>query len=333
MGRGSSRALAVDLGSTSTLVWERGRGIVLDEPTVLAVAGPRKRVVAMGRAAFDAVLAGDGQVVVERPLRAGKITEFLPTQQLLALVLEALGATRFSRPRILMCVPTAITDVERRAVEEAVRRAGASSCHVLEEPLAAGIGAGLPVADAVGSMVLDIGGGASEVAVLSLGGVVVSRGVGVGGYDLDEAISAAVRDRHDVAIGDRTAEELKRAVGTAFPDAEDRRAEVIGRERATGRQRAVVVDSELVRRAIEPAVTKLVRGVLAALSECPPELTQDVLLGGMHLVGGGAELRGLAARLEHETEVAVHVADEPRLAVIRGAGQTVEELDDLRVLG
>lgn len=287
----------------------------------------------MGRAAFDAVLSGDGRVVAERPLRAGKITEFVPTQQLLSLALKRLGATRFSRPRILMCVPTAITDVERRAVEEAVRRAGAASCHVLEEPLAAGIGAGLPVADAVGTMVLDIGGGASEVAVLSLGGVVVSRGIRVGGYDLDEAVRAAVRDLHDVAIGDRTAEELKRAVGTAFPAAEPRRAEVTGRERSTGRLRAVVVESELVRRAIEPAVARLVSGVFAALSECPPELTQDVLRGGMHLVGGGAQLRGLAARLEHETEVAVHVVDEPRLAVVRGAGQTVEELEDLRILG
>lgn len=330
MSRG--RVLAVDLGSASTLVWERGVGIVLDEPTVVAVHAPSGRVVAMGDAAGEKVAAGDGEVVLERPLRAGAITDFENTSRLVALLLERFGASRFTRPQVLLCVPTSITDVERRAVEEAVHRAGAGSCQLMEEPLAAAIGAGLPVEDAVGSMIVDIGGGATEVAVLSLGGVVVSKGVRVGGFDLDEVVAASVRDAFDVSIGDRAAESLKIAIGSAFPVGDDQAAEVTGRERGTGRPRSVVVDPELVRRAMEPILVRITGAVLAALADCPPELTEDVVGGGLHLVGGGALLRGLGPRLAHETGLEVTVAADARRAVVKGAGQAVEEHEDLRHL-
>lgn len=326
-----ARTLAIDLGTASTRVWAKGEGIVLDEPTVIAVDQASGAVLAFGREAFDRI-GTSISVVADRPLRGGAITDFATTARLLRLLLKRLGATRFAKPRVLICVPTATTDVERRAVEEAVLRAGAASCHLMEEPMAAAIGAGLPVAEAVGSLVVDVGAGTSEVAVCSLGGVVVAEAVRIGGFDLDHAIAEYVRDTHRVTIGERTAEQLKLAVGSAYPQREHLAAEVRGRELGTGLATTVVVDDEEVRSALEPQVAAIVGAVLRALADCPPELTHDVLSTGMRMVGGGALLRGLDARIARETEVEVTVAPEPLTAVVTGAGQTVETVDDLRTL-
>lgn len=328
----AARVLAIDLGTANTLVWAKGQGVVLDEPTVIAVDQANGDVLAFGRETFERIGRTPGSIVADRPLRGGAITDFATTARLLRLVLKRLGATRFHKPRVLICVPSATTDVERRAVEEAVMRAGAASCHLMEEPMAAAIGAGLPVAEAVGSMVVDVGGGTSEVAVCSLGGVVVSKAVRIGGFDLDHAIAEYVRDTYGVSIGERTAEQVKLAVGSAYPQHEQLAAEVRGRELSTGLPKTVVVSDEEVRAALEPQLAAIVGAVLRALADCPPELTQDVLGTGMHLVGGGALLRGLDARIARETEVEVTVVPEPLTAVVTGAGQTVETVDDLRTL-
>lgn len=326
------RTLAIDLGTASILVWAKGEGIVLDEPSVLAVDVDADRVLAMGAQAYDAVGRSNRSVVVNRPLRGGAVTDPSTTARLLELVLARVEARRRPRSKVVICVPTAATDVERRAVEDAARSAGAAAAYLMEEPLAAAIGAGLPVEDAVGSMVVDLGGGTCEVAVVSLGGVVVSRGIRVGGLDLDEAIREHVRIAHGVAIGDRTAEDLKLEVGSAAPLDAPAAAEVYGREVSSGRRTSVVVTDDEVRAALEPAVNRIVRAVVGALSDAPPELVHDVIEHGMHLVGGGAKLRGLDTRLARETEVRVTVVDDPRRAVVKGAGRAIESTEDLRGL-
>lgn len=327
-----ARAYAIDLGTANTLVWAKGRGIVLNEPTVIAVDTNSGHVLAMGRDAYAMIGRTPGHIVADRPLRGGAVTDFETTSRLLKLLLGRVGVTRFSRPRVVVCVPSAITDVERRAVQEAALQAGATECYLMEEPMAAAIGAGLPVGEAVGSMVVDIGGGTSEVAVLSLGGVVVSRAVRVGGFDLDAAIAEYIRAEYAITIGERTSEQVKLEVGSAYPLPNGRAAEVRGRELASGMPKTVIVSEEEIRAAIEPQISAIIGAVLATLYDCPPQLTQDVLENGIHLVGGGALLRGMDARLTRETDVRVHVVHQPLETVVTGAGRTIEANDDLRRL-
>jgi rod shape-determining protein MreB and related proteins len=327
-----ARDLAIDLGTANTLVWSKGRGVVLDEPTVIAVNQRNGDVLAMGREAYSMIGRTPGHIMADRPLRGGAITDFETTARLLKLVFQRVGVSRFSKPRALICVPSAITEVERRAVEEAALQAGATAAYLMEEPMAAAIGAGLPVHEPIGNMVIDVGGGTSEVAVISLGGIVACKAVRVGGFDVDGAIQSFVRSEYAVAVGERTAEELKIAIGSAYPQAEEPKAEIRGRELATGLPKLVVVGAEEVREAIEDLVSQIVGAVIDTLSECPPELTQDILNKGMWLVGGGALLRGLDARISQETQVAVHLVDQPLETVVTGAGQTVEAFDDLKHL-
>jgi rod shape-determining protein MreB and related proteins len=327
-----ARDLAIDLGTANTLVWSKGRGVVLDEPTVIAVNQRNGDVLAMGREAYSMIGRTPGHIMADRPLRGGAITDFETTARLLKLVFQRVGISRFSKPRALICVPSAITEVERRAVEEAALQAGAAAAYLMEEPMAAAIGAGLPVHEPIGNMVIDIGGGTSEVAVISLGGIVTCKAVRVGGFDVDGAIQAFVRSEYAVAVGERTAEELKIAIGSAYPQAEEPKAEIRGRELATGLPKLVVVGAEEVREAIEDLVSQIVGAVIDTLSECPPELTQDILNKGMWLVGGGALLRGLDARISQETQVAVHLVEQPLETVVTGAGQTIEAFDDLKHL-
>jgi len=327
-----ARAYAIDLGTANTLVWAKGRGIVLNEPTVIAVNVNNGHVLAMGRDAYAMIGRTPGHIVADRPLRGGAVTDFETTSRLLKLLLGRVGVTRFARPRVVVCVPSAITDVERRAVQEAAVQAGAAECHLMEEPMAAAIGAGLPVGEAIGSMVVDIGGGTSEVAVLSLGGVVVSRAVRVGGFDLDAAIAEYLRSEYAITIGERTSEHVKLEVGSAYPLPDGLAAEVRGRELASGMPKTVVVSDEEIRAAIEPQLSAILGAVLATLSECPPQLIQDVVENGMHLVGGGALLRGMDARLTRETDIGVNVVHQPLETVVTGAGRTIEANDDLRRL-
>jgi len=327
-----ARDLAIDLGTANTLVWAKGRGIVLNEPTVIAVNQRNGDVLAMGRDAYSMIGRTPGHIIADRPLRGGAITDFETTARLLKLLLQRVGASRFSKPRVLICVPSAITEVERRAVIEAAEQAGAASANLMEEPMAAAIGAGLPVHEPVGNLVIDVGGGTSEVGVISLGGVVAVKAVRVGGFDIDASISNYVRREYAVAIGERTAEELKIAIGSAYPQTDEPKAEIRGRELATGLPKVVLVGADEVRSAIDDDISAIVGAVVGTLSECPPELAQDVIDKGMFLVGGGALLRGLDARISQETQIAVNVVDQPLETVVVGAGKTVEAFSDMRRL-
>jgi rod shape-determining protein MreB and related proteins len=326
------RDLAIDLGTANTLVWGRGRGIILREPTVIAVNQRNGDVLAMGNDAYAMIGRTPGHIIADRPLRGGAITDFETTARLIKLLLQRCGVSRFNRPRVLICVPSAITAVERRAVEEAALQAGASAAYLMEQPLAAAIGAGLPIHEPLGNMVIDVGGGTSEVAVISLGGMVTIKAVRVGGFDIDTAIQNYVRREYSVAIGERTAEELKIAIGSAYPQLEEPKAEIRGRELASGLPKEILVSAEEVREAIEDQVSAIVQAVLETLTDCPPELTQDVLGTGMYLVGGGALLRGLDARISQETQIKVNIIDTPLDTVVKGAGLSIESFDELKHL-
>src|SRR5687768_7433046 len=285
------RDLAIDLGTANTLVYQKQRGILFAEPTVLALNKETGDVLAMGEQAWHMIGRTPGYIVAVRPLRSGAISDFDVTEKLIRLILQRSGVTKFSRPKVLVCVASALTEVERRAVEEATLSAGARSCHLIEEPLAAAIGAGLPIHEPVGNLVVDVGGGTSEVALISLGGIVTNTAVRVGGFDLDAAIQNYVRREYTIAIGERTAEQLKLAIGSAYPQAQEPRAEIRGRELSTGLPKVVVVNAEAVREALDDSVSAIVNAVIDTLSTCPPELTQDILDRGIWLVGGGALLR------------------------------------------
>jgi rod shape-determining protein MreB len=326
------RDLAIDLGTANTLVWERGRGITLREPTVIAINQRNGDVLAMGHEAYAMIGRTPGHIVADRPLRGGAITDFDTTSRLIKLLLKRAGVSRLNRPRALVCVPSAITEVERRAVEEAALQAGAAAVFLMEQPMAAAIGARLPVEEPIGNLVVDVGGGTSEVAVIALGGIVVCEAVRVGGFDFDAAIQQYVRREYAVAIGERTAEELKMAIGSAYPQLEEPKAEIRGRELASGLPKLVTVGADEIREAIDDQVSAIVDAVLETLSACPPELTQDVLETGLWLVGGGALLRGLDARIAQETQVRVNVIESPLETVVTGAGRTIESFDKLKHL-
>jgi rod shape-determining protein MreB len=326
------RDLAIDLGTANTLVWGRGRGIILREPTVIAINQRNGDVLAMGSEAYSMIGRTPGHIIADRPLRGGAITDFDVTSRLIRLVLKRSGVTRFNRTRVLICVPSAITAVERRAVVEAALQAGARAVYLMEQPMAAAIGARLPIHEPMGNMVIDVGGGTSEVAVISLGGVVTCRAVRVGGFDMDAAIQRYIRAEYAVAVGERTAEELKIAIGSAYPQVEEPKAEIRGRELASGLPKPILVAAEEVREAMDECIEQIVQAVLETLSTCPPELTQDVLENGMWLVGGGALLRGLDARIAQETQVRVNVIDSPLETVVTGAGLSIEAFDKLKHL-
>jgi rod shape-determining protein MreB and related proteins len=328
-----ARDLAIDLGTANTLVYARGRGIVLNEPTVIALNSRSQDVLAIGHEAWQMIGRTPGYIVAVRPLRQGAITDFDITERMIRLLLQRCGVSRFNRPRVLICVPSAITSVERRAVTEAARRAGASEAFLMEQPMAAAIGAGLQIHEPVGNMIVDVGGGTSESAVISLGGIVAVRALRCGGFDLDSAIQLYVRRVHGIAIGERTAEEVKLAIGSAGPYAgDDVLAEVRGREVMTGMPRLIKLSPNEVRGAIEEQIRQIVGAAVECLGEAPPELAQDIIYQGVHLVGGGSLLRGLAKRLADETAVPVHVVDTPLECVAIGAGRCLDSFDSLKSL-
>ena len=267
-------------------------------------------LLAIGTDAWQMIGRTPGYIVAERPLRGGAITDFEVTERMLSVLLHRVGVGRLNRPKVLICVPSAITAVERRAVKEATRRAGASACFLIEQPMAAAIGAGLAIHEPVGNMVVDIGGGTSEMAVISLGGVVAVRALRCGGFDFDASIQAYVRYQHGVAIGERTAEAVKHAIGSAFTYPGEQGAEIRGREVATGRPKVVVLTPEEVRSALEENVAQVIGLAATCLGEAPPELAQDIMFQGIHLTGGGALLlRGVTQRLADATAVPVQLVD------------------------
>lgn len=324
------RDIAIDLGTANTLVYARDRGIVLNEPTVIALNTRTMDVLAMGHEAWQMIGRTPGYIQAVRPLRGGAITDFEITQRMIRLLFHRAGISRLSRARVLICVPSAITHVEQRAVLEAARRAGAASTYLIEQPMAAAIGAGLPIHEPMGNMVVDVGGGTTEVAVISLGGVVALEAVRTGSFDIDAAIASFVRREFGIAIGERTAEDIKLAIGSAARTDDEFKAEVRGRDLMSGLPKTVVLSPEDVREAIEEQLRTICDAVIGCLSQTPPELAQDLILQGINLVGGGAMLRGLDRRLEEETQVPVRLVDAPLECVVLGAGRCLESFDMLK---
>jgi rod shape-determining protein MreB and related proteins len=313
-------------------VYERSRGIVLNEPSVIALNSRTGDVLAMGHEAWQMIGRTPGYIVAVRPLRGGAITDFDITQRMIRLLLQRVGVNRFNRPRVVICVPSAITEVERRAVTEAARRAGAADAQLIEQPMAAAIGAGLPIHEPVGNMVIDVGGGTSETALISLGGIVALQAVRVGSFDIDNAVQTYVRREYGIAVGERTAEEIKVAIGSAYPTLDEFKAEVRGRDLMSGLPKTVILSPEEVREAIDEQVVAVVDSVIACLGQAPPELAQDLIVRGMYLVGGGGMLRGFDMRIAEETEIPVHLVDAPLECVALGAGKVIENYDRLKMM-
>ncbi|WP_017610099.1 rod shape-determining protein [Nocardiopsis xinjiangensis] len=325
------RDMAVDLGTANTLVYVRGRGVVLNEPSVVAVNTATGKIVAVGIEAKQMIGRTPTNISAIRPLKDGVIADFEITERMLRYFIQKIHRRRhFAKPRVIVAVPSGITSVEHRAVKEAGYQAGARRVYIIEEPMAAAIGAGLPVHEPTGNMVVDIGGGTTEVAVISMGGIVTSQSIRVGGDELDQAITTFVKKEYSLMIGERTAEEIKMAVGSAYPtSAEEVHAEVRGRDLVSGLPKTIVMSESDVRLAIEESVTAIVDAVRTSLDKCPPELSGDVMDRGVAVTGGGALLRGLGDRLLHETGMPIHLADNALDSVAVGSGTCVENYERL----
>jgi rod shape-determining protein MreB len=321
--------MAVDLGTANTLVFIRGRGIVLFEPSVVAISEETGKVHAVGAEARRMIGRTPASIRATRPLRHGVIADFEMTEAMLRHFITRAAGSRFAFARVVLCVPSGITDVERRAVDEATRVAGARTVYLIEEPMAAAIGAGLPVADAVASMVIDVGGGTTEVAVISLGGMVVWESIRVGGYEMDDSIVDYVKNMHKLLIGQETAETAKIEIGSVSTDDDAGETTVAGRDLVTGLLRRVTVSGADVRRALEGPVGRIVAAVKDTLERTPPELAADLGERGIVLAGGGALLRGLDEKLRAEVGLPVQIADSPLTCVAEGAGRSLDELETL----
>lgn len=325
--------MAVDLGTANTLVSVRGRGIVLIEPSVVAVERDTKRVLAVGVDAKRMLGRTPGSIVAIRPLKDGVIADFEVTEAMLRYFINKTRVKRFPwqpKPRVVVCVPSGVTEVEKRAVFEATMQAGARSAYLIEEPMAAAIGAGLPIQEPTGNMVVDIGGGTTEVAVISLGGIVVAQSIRIGGDEFDEAIIAHIKKEYNVLIGERTAEEIKFEIGSAYPLSEELDVEVRGRDLMTGLPRTFQVSSEEIRVAIEEPTLAIIQAIKGTLEKTPPELSSDIMEYGIVLTGGGALLRALDERLRMETGMPVHVSENALINVVLGSAQALEEIDVLK---
>ena len=325
------RDMAVDLGTANTLVYVRGKGIVLNEPSVVALNTNNGQIVAVGVEAKRMIGRTPGNIVAVRPLKDGVIADFDVTERMLRYFIQKVHRrSRMAKPRIVVAVPSGITGVEQSAVKEAGHQAGARRVYIIEEPMAAAIGAGLPVNEPTGNMVVDIGGGTTEVAVISLGGIVTSQSIRIGGDEMDQALITFGKKEHSLMLGERTAEEIKVALGSAFPAADEPNAEIRGRDLVSGLPKTVVISSAEVRRALEDPLNLIIDAVKSTLDKCPPELAGDVMDRGIALTGGGALLRSLDQRIREETGMPVHIADSPLESVVLGTGKCVEDFDTLR---
>lgn len=325
------RDMAVDLGTANTLVYVRGEGIVLDEPSVVAVNIHDGRPLAVGSDAKRMIGRTPSHIQAIRPLRDGVIADFEICEKMLRYFIQKVHQSRFAKPRMVICVPSGITGVEQRAVQEAAEFAGARKpAYIIEETMAAAIGAGLPVQEPAGSMIVDVGGGTTEVAVISLGGVVASQSVRIGGDDLDDSILQFVKKEYSLALGERTSEEVKIALGSAWPLEEELYAEIRGRDLVSGLPKTIVISSTELREAIHEPVSAVVDAVKMTLDKTPPELAADIMERGITLAGGGALLTGLPERLEHETGMPIVLAPDPLYAVALGSGQSLEEFEALK---
>ena len=325
------RDMAIDLGTANTKVHVKGQGILLMEPSVVAIDKFTDKVLAVGSEAKRMLGRTPGNIVAIRPLKDGVIADFDVTESMLRYFIQKVNRRRFAvRPRVVVCVPSGVTEVEKRAVFEATLQAGARAAYLIEEPMAAAIGAELPVQEPTGSMIVDVGGGTTEVAVVSLGGIVTSQSIRIGGDEFDEALIAHVKKEYNVMIGERTAEEIKMEIGSAYPMAEEEDAEIRGRDLLTGLPRTIVLSSEEIRIAIEDPVLQMVAAVKATLEKTPPELASDLMDRGIVLTGGGALLRNLDERLRQETNMPVHITEDPLTCVVLGSGKALEEIKVLK---
>ena len=326
-----SSDIGIDLGTANTLVFVRDQGIVLREPSVVAVQAGTNKVLAVGNEAKRMLGRTPGNIVAIRPLKDGVIADFEITEAMLAhLISKAHGGRRMVRPRVVIAVPSGITEVEKRAVKDSATHAGAREVYLIEEPMAAAIGVGLPIQEAAGNMIIDIGGGTTEVALISLAGIVFSRSVRVAGDELDEAIVQYLKRNCNLAIGERTAEEIKIKLGSAIKLPKEISMEVKGRDLVAGLPKTITLTSQEVREALAEPLNSIVDAVRTTLERCPPELSSDLVDRGMVLAGGGALLRGLDQLLRDETGLPVHIADDPLSAVAEGTGRVLSEIEVLR---
>jgi rod shape-determining protein MreB len=331
-----SNDLAIDLGTANTLIYMRDKGIVLDEPSVVAIrqeGGPngKKTILAVGKEAKQMLGRVPGNIEAIRPMKDGVIADFTITEQMLKQFIKMVHETKLLKPspRIIICVPSGSTQVERRAIRESALGAGASQVYLIEEPMAAAIGAGLPVSEASGSMVVDIGGGTTEVGVMSLGGMVYKGSIRVGGDKFDEAIINYIRRNYGMLIGEQTSEAIKKTIGSAFPGSEVKDMEIRGRNLSEGIPRSFTVTSNEILEALTDPLNQIVTAVKVALEQTPPELASDIADRGMMLTGGGALLRDLDRLLLEETGLPVHIAEDPLTCVVRGSGIALERMDKL----
>ncbi|MGC1401515.1 MAG: rod shape-determining protein [Thermodesulfobacteriota bacterium] len=329
-----SNDLAIDLGTANTLVYVKGRGIVLSEPSVVAVRKDNRgynKVLAVGKEAKLMLGRTPGNIVAIRPMKDGVIADFEVTEAMLRHFIRKVHNRRtLIRPRIIICVPSGITQVEKRAVRESAESAGAREVYLIEEPMAAAIGAGLPITEPTSNMVVDIGGGTTEVAVISLAGIVFSKSVRVGGDKIDEAILQYVKRKYNLLIGERTAEVIKTTIGTAYPQDEPESIEIKGRDLVSGIPKTLTIDSEEVRLAISEQIDTIIEVVKMALEQTPPELAADIVDRGIFLTGGGALLKNLDILLREETGLPIIIADDPLSAVVLGSGKTLENIELLK---
>jgi len=325
--------IAIDLGTTNSLVYVRGRGIVMQEPSVVAINQKTGQVLAIGSEAKEMVGKTPAHIVAIRPLRSGVISDFEVTEQMLRYFIEKARETKFilnPRPRVIIGIPCGVTEVEKKAVSDATKNAGAREVFLIEEPMASAIGARLPVQEPGGIFIVDIGGGTTEVAIISLGGLVLSKSLRVAGDKLNQDIIQFAEQEYKLLIGERTAENIKIGIGSVFPLKERKETPMRGRNLVTGLPEEILVSDEEIRRAMEKSVGQIVREIKIAIEETPPELLADIMTSGIHLAGGGSLLRQLDVLVQRETKIPTKIVEDPMTAVVRGAGMVLESLDELR---
>ena len=326
-----SRDMGIDLGTANTLVYIKGKGILIREPSVVALKDDREDVLAVGNEAKNMIGRTPGNIHAVRPMKDGVIADFDITETMLRyFITKAHKRSKLVRPRIIICVPSGVTEVEKRAVLDAAQHAGARNAYLIEEPMAAAIGAGLPVHEPTGNMVVDVGGGTTEVAVISLGGIVISRSIRIGGDEMDEAIVQYIKRNYNLMIGERTAEEIKVDIGTALQEEADGEKEIRGRDMVSGLPKTITVSASEIQNALQEPVDSIAEAVKYTLENTPPELSSDVMDRGIILTGGGALLKSLDKRLVKDIQIPVHLAEEPLDCVVKGTGIALEEIDSLK---
>lgn len=327
---GMSRDMGIDLGTANTLIYVKGKGVLLREPSVVAINSDTKKVLAVGDEAKQMIGRTPGNIVAIRPLKDGVIADFDVTQTMMRKFIEKVSSkSAFTSPRIVVCFPSGVTEVEKRAIDEATKQAGARYVLLMEEPMAAAIGAGLPVNEPSGSMIVDIGGGTTEVAVISLGGIVTSKSLRIAGNEFDQALISYIKKEYNLMIGERTAESLKIEIGSAYKLGEETSMQIRGRDLVTGLPKVIDISSSEVREALREPVYSVVEAIKSTLEKTPPELASDIMDKGIMLAGGGALLRGLDQLINDETHMPVHIAEAPLDCVALGAGKALDSIDTL----